>query len=130
MNILSLISNPNGRINRLQFLGGYVAALVLAILLYVIPMAILLFMNSSVGVADGSADTEVVFSNLNYTYSWVALLLFIPGTIFLVYSLLCLAFKRLQDTGFSSWLLFLLLVPWINVCLLLFLILFPTRAKR
>lgn len=129
MNIISLISNPNGRINRLQFLGGNLTTLLIGIFLYIIPMVILLFMYSSVTMVDNPSETESMLQLSRYN-SWVALLCFIPGTIFLIYSLLCLALKRLQDTGYSPWLLILIVVPWVNALLLLFLMLFPTRDHR
>lgn len=135
MNLVELIFSPNGRINRLQFLGGYLTVLILVTLLYIIPTLIFVFMYSSsetfygiTNAGDFIINIESMHTNL-LADSWLAMLFFLPATLIMVYGKICLDIKRFRDTGFSPWFILLFLVPWVNILVLLFLLLFPGREE-
>ncbi|MDA8973878.1 DUF805 domain-containing protein, partial [Akkermansiaceae bacterium] len=93
-NRLNLLFSFKGRINRKQFILGY---LLKWALVFVVGVLFIIF--------------EMVISNDDF------LLFLLLPVIPIIWLNLALIIRRLKDTGSSPWILILLLIPWLNLLL-------------
>lgn len=138
MLLVDRIFKTNGSLRRREFLLGIVTMLLLVFVLYLIPLLINLFLYSSsetfyvYGAAAANQDlvsTRTMHTNLAFL-NWKSMLLLLPGTFILLYCTINLFIKRLRNAGFNTGLVLLLIVPYVNILLLIFLLFYRGGDKK
>lgn len=138
MVLVDRIFRVRGSLRRLEFFTGLLTAFLMVFLIYLIPTLISLFLYSSSEVfyAYGYAAATNDLVNLKTMHTslafphWKAALLFVPGTLLLFYSVINLFIKRLRNAGLSPGLTLLLIVPYVNILILIFLLFYRGGDKK
>lgn len=138
MALVDRIFRVKGSLRRMEFCTGLLTVLLMVFLIYLIPIVISVFLYSSSeifyvygpAVAGGNlADIEAMHTNLAFPH-WKAALLFLPGTLLLFYCVINLFVKRLRNAALSPGLTLLLIVPYVNILLLVFLLFYRGGDKK
>ena len=112
MDILRLFFSPKGRITRQPFIIGIVVLIVVAILLT-------LMMNGLNRPGNPQGDLTPMEGMLLFLAVVVGM-----GSL---YSNICLTIKRFRDAGLTSWLTLLILIPYVNLAVTIFLMVYPSK---
>lgn len=138
MVLVDRIFRPSGSLRRKDFLLGFLLTLLLVFIFYLIPMLFSLFLYSSsetfyfygsAAAGQGFVSEQTMNTNLAFPH-WKAALIFLPGTLLLLYCTINLFVKRLRNAGLSTGLVLLIIVPYVNILMLLFLFFYRGGDKK